>query len=316
MLTLNGITPVLAACFTEDESCDDESLCRQIDACISAGAAAVCGPAFGSEFYKLSDTERCHFIDVLIEHTRKRVPVIAVPNSGSIRSTIEMARFAQSRGADCLMVAAPRAVPLPVSSLIEYYDAVCAAVSVPIMLQDADWNGTGLPIDLFVVLAETHANFRFAKLETALPGTKCAAIASRTKEQVGVVYGFGGIAMLDGLAHGACAFMPGAACVEVYARVYSLFKAGEKEEATALFFRLLPYLSFALQHIELIIQMDKRVLERKGVISSSRMRRPTITLDSKYQEQIEDLVDSVVKLCEEIRQVSAVPVPESSKRSF
>lgn len=228
MLTLSGITPVLATCFMEDESCDDESLCRQIDACIAAGSAAVCGPAFGSEFYKLTDAERYHFIDVLIEHTKKRVPVIAVPNSGSVRSTIEMARFAESRGADCLMIAAPRAVPLPGSSLIEYYSAVCAAVTVPIMLQDADWNGAGLPVELFVALAEEHANFRFAKLEAALPGTKCAAIGSCTKEQVGVVYGFGGIAMLDGLAHGACAFMPGAACVEVYARVYSLFKAGKE----------------------------------------------------------------------------------------
>jgi len=297
----------------EDESCDDESLCKQIDACIAAGAAAVCGPAFGSEFYKLTDAERCHFIDVLIEHTKKRVPVIAVPNSGSVRSTIEMARFAESRGADCLMVAAPRTVPLPGSSLIKYYSAVCAAVTAPIMLQDADWNGAGLPVEVFVALAEEHANFRFAKLETVLPGTKCAAIASRTKEQVGVVYGFGGIAMLDGLAHGACAFMPGSACIEVYARVYSLFKAGKKGEATALFFRLLPYLSFALQHIELIIQMDKRVLERKGVISSSRMRNPTIALDSKYEEQMDDLVRSLIKLCEEVRQVSAAPRSESSK---
>ena len=109
MLRLNGITPVMTTCFREDESIDDAALRRQIDFAIEGGAAAVCGPGFAAEFYKLSDAERYHYVEVLVEHTRKRVPAIAATTSGSTRSTIEFSRYAETIGADCLMVAAPRA---------------------------------------------------------------------------------------------------------------------------------------------------------------------------------------------------------------
>ena len=52
--------------------------------------------------------------------------------------------------------------------------------------------------------------------------------------------------MMDGLVHGASAMMPGAACIEVYVRVYELYARGQRDEAKALFHRLIPYLTFAL----------------------------------------------------------------------
>jgi hypothetical protein len=48
-----------------------------------------------------------------------------------------------------------------------------------------------------------------------LPCEKCAEIVEQTKGQVQIIYGLGGIAMMDGLAHGASAMMPGAACLEI-----------------------------------------------------------------------------------------------------
>src|SRR5208283_4542332 len=131
MLTLNGITPVMATCFREDDTIDDDALRKQIDFAIEGGAAAVCGPGFAAEFYKLSDQERYHFVDVLAEHTRKRVPAIAATSSGSTCSTIEFSRYAEKAGADCLMVTAPRTAPLPAPEIIGYYSQLCDAVKIP-----------------------------------------------------------------------------------------------------------------------------------------------------------------------------------------
>src|SRR5690349_8879506 len=157
MLRLNGITPVMATCFHPDETIDDEGLRRQIDFAIGAGAAAVCGPGFGSEFYKMSDAERHHFVEVLVEHTRKRVPVIAATSCGSTHSTVDFSRYAERLGADCVMVTAPRTAPLPAREIIEHYSNLCDSVNVPIMLQDADFTGAGLPAQVFVDLARRHA---------------------------------------------------------------------------------------------------------------------------------------------------------------
>ena len=107
--------------------------------------------------------------------------------------------------------------------------------------------------------------------------------------------------MIDGLAHGASAVMPGAACLEVYVRVYELYTQGKKDQAEALFQRLIPYLAFALQHLELAIYIEKRVMHKRGILPNSRMRQPSLSFDSVYQEQIDRLVNSAVALCEECR---------------
>ena len=301
MLRLNGITPVMVTTFREDESIDDDALRKQIDFSIEAGAAAVCGPGFGGEFYKLSDSERYHFVEVLVGHTRKRIPVIAATSCGSTYSTIEFSRYAEKLGADCIMVTPPRTAALPAVEIVGFYSELCKAINLPIMLQDADFTGAGLPGKVFIDLAKKHPNFSFAKLEVALPGTKCAEIVEQTQGQVQIIYGLAGIAMLDGLDHGASAMMPGNACLEVYVRVHDLYRQGKKEEAKALFYRLIPYISFAMQHLELGVHIEKRVLQRRGIVPSARMRRPTLSFDEIYQRQIDGLVSTVVALCEECR---------------
>lgn len=293
MLRLNGITPVMATPFREDGSIDESSLRKEIDFSIEHGAAAICGPGFGAEFYKLSDPERYRFAEVLVEQARRRVPVIISTGSGSVYSTLEFSKYAERLGANCLMVVPPQRVALPGSEVIEFFSQLCGAVQIPIMLQDADFTGAGLPAHVFVDLANKHSNFLFAKLEVTLPGQKCAEIIRRSSGRLQVIYGLGGIAMLDGLAHGASAMMPGTAAIDTYVRIYELFRDDKRSEAKALFYRLLPYLTFALQHLELAIGIEKRLLVKRGVIPSARMRRPTIFLDEEYEKQIEELVNEV-----------------------
>jgi 4-hydroxy-tetrahydrodipicolinate synthase len=200
------------------------------------------------------------------------------------------------------MVTPPRTAALPAKEIIGYYSQLCDAVKIPVMLQDADFTGAGMPAKVFVELSHKHPNFRFAKLEVTLPGEKCAEIVEQSKGQVQIIYGLGGIAMMDGLAHGASAMMPGAACLEIYVRVYELYQQGRHAQARELFERLVPYLAFALQHLELAIQIEKRVLHKRGILPNSRLRAPTISLGTTYRAQLESLVDSVIALSQQSRE--------------
>ncbi|MBI3668005.1 MAG: dihydrodipicolinate synthase family protein [Acidobacteria bacterium] len=306
MLRLDGITPVMFTPFLEDERIDEASLRRQIDFAIAAGAAAICGPGFGSEFYKMSDEERHRFAEILVNQARKRVPVIVATSSDSTFRTIEFSRFAERISADCVMVTPPRTSKLPTPEIVEFYSRLCNRLTIPVMLQDADFTGAGLPASVFVDLAKKHENFLFTKLEIILPGQKCAEIIERTGGRVQVIYGLGGIAMMDGLFRGASAFMPGAAVLEVYVQTYQLYKAGRKDEAEALFSRLLPYLAFALQHLELAVGMEKRAMARRGIIPHHRMRHPTLSFDPAGEQQIEQLVTQAVNLANECRAPAVV----------
>jgi dihydrodipicolinate synthase/N-acetylneuraminate lyase len=299
MLRLNGITPVMATPFHEDGSIDEASLRREIDFSIEKGAAAICGPGFGAEFYKMSDPERYRFAEILVDQARKRVPVIVSTGSGSVVNTIEFSQYAEKIHADCLMVVPPQRVALPGTEVVDFFSRLCEAVQIPVMLQDADFTGAGLPSNIFVDLSAKHANFLFAKLEVTLPGQKCAEIIRRTNGRVQIIYGLAGIAMLDGLAHGASAMMPGTAALDVYVRIYQLYRQGKIEEAKELFYRFIPYLTFAMQHLELGVGIEKRVLVKRGIFPNARMRRPTLFYDDAYEAQIAELVSRVVALSEE-----------------
>jgi dihydrodipicolinate synthase/N-acetylneuraminate lyase len=305
LLELNGITPVMCAPFLDDERVDEPSLRRQIDFAIDGGAAAICGPGYGSEFYKMTDRERCRFAEVLVDQARSRVPVIIGASKDSLYATLDLCRFAEQIRADCVMITPPKTAALPVSQVVDFYSRICDAIGIPVMLQDADFTGAGLPAQVFAELSKRHSNFRFAKLEIILPGSKCAEIIEKTEGRVQIIYGLGGIAMMDGFRRGASAVMPGAAVLEVYVRTYRLFQSGREQEARALFNRLIPYLSFVLQHLELAVGTEKRILARRGIIGHPRMRRPSLSFDQGTDDQIEEIVREAIGLCTECRSVAA-----------
>ena len=98
--------------------------------------------------------------------------------------------------------------------------------------------------------------------------------------------------------------MPGSALVSVYRDIFRLYDSGDTDGAKALFYRLQPYLIFALQHLEIAIHIEKRVLMRRGVFPSDRLREPTVHLDEDYQKQMDELVNYVIGLSEEVRKSS------------
>lgn len=299
-MKLRGVITVMTTPFHADESIDEDSLRHEVDFAIETGSVAVCTPGFGSEFYKLSDPERYRVSKIVVEQTARRVPVIISTGSGSVHSTVEFSRYAESLGADCLMILPPKTAPLGVKELGLFYERVCSGVKLPVMVQDADFAGSGLPAKLFLDLAERCPNVAFAKLEIPLPGGKCREIIEGSRGKLQVVYGLWGMYMVDGFAHGASAIMAGPGLTEVYARIISLWDSGAKNEAQLLLYRLQPYLLFCCQHVEIALTLDKRALWRRGVIPSARLREPTLHLDEDHEKEMDGLIDLGLKLRDEV----------------
>ena len=298
---LAGVIPVMLLPFNEDDSIDEPSLREQVDFVIARGANGVCAPGFATEFYKLTEEERRRVIRIVAEQTGGRVPMFASTGCGSVYATVELSRYAAAVGAQALMVTTPKWVTLSSRELALFFEGVCHNVELPVMVQDADFSGAGLPAALIVELAARCPNLKFAKLENTLAGGKCLDIVRGSSGKVQVLYGMGGIGLLDGLSHGASGVMPGSSFVEIYVRILELYGRGLLSDAKNLFYRLQPYLTFALQHLELVIQMDKQALVERGVFSSGRMRQPTLCLDEPYQTEINALIADMIRLCAEIK---------------
>src|SRR5262249_38521065 len=102
------MVPIVPVPFRADESIDSEGL---VACCIFAaehGAAAVCLPAFASEFYKLSDEERLETVRIAVRTVGARLPVIGQSNAGAARRAAELARANEKAGAAAVSVALPR----------------------------------------------------------------------------------------------------------------------------------------------------------------------------------------------------------------
>ena len=71
-----GIFTILLTPFHEDRSLDEESLRREVDFVIAAGAHGIVTPVNTSEFFLLADDERRRLAEIVVEQARGRVPVV------------------------------------------------------------------------------------------------------------------------------------------------------------------------------------------------------------------------------------------------
>src|ERR1700730_15954608 len=101
---IHGVMPVMVLPLKEDEQIDEAALRKEVDFAVESGAAAICAPGFATEFYKLTDEERRLVMKLVVDQTMGRVPVFAGTGCGSAWATIELSQYAESVGADGLMV--------------------------------------------------------------------------------------------------------------------------------------------------------------------------------------------------------------------
>ncbi len=277
MKQINGVVPVIPVPFDQDEGIDEASLRRIVEWVASRPLSAMCLPAYGSEFYKLSEAEREQVIAIAIAITQKRVPVIAQANHGSCRRAAELARRYEKLGADIIAFAIPRQFSSSQADLLRYCGGIAKVVSLPILIQDFNPGGLTIGAEFIDILNRNHPNFCYAKLEEPLIVDKIVAIRERVGDRVKVLEGWGGYYMLEGIPAGICGIMPGVPIADLLNQVYQARSSGEAERAYDLFSLVLPFINFSLQNFEVFLQIEKRLLVRRGLCTTSTVRSLTLS---------------------------------------
>src|SRR5690348_7696760 len=175
-MNLDGIVPIIPTPFNVEEQIDWQTMPQLLDFACSVDIAAVCLPAYASEFYKLSADERRKLIALAIEHVGGRVPVIAQANSTSAAHAVELARFAQNAGAAAVAVAVPRQFAVRDRDLLRYFDGILCAIDVPLLIQDFNPGGPSVSPDFLAQLHRMHPHFRWVKLEEPMMAARVHAI--------------------------------------------------------------------------------------------------------------------------------------------
>ena len=128
-----GCGTAIATPFTED-GVNFEEFGKLLEEQVKEGVDAIiiCGTT--GESATMSEQERKETIKFAIEKVGKRVKVIAGTGSNNTKSAIEMSKYAESVGADALLVVTPYYNKTTQKGLVEHYKAIAKAVSLPIIM--------------------------------------------------------------------------------------------------------------------------------------------------------------------------------------
>ena len=294
-LEIDGVVPVLPAPFTPEEDLDLGSIPKLIDFAVESECAAVCLPAYSTEFYKLDMEERYALVGAAVEASGGRIPVIGQSNHVSSKLAAEIAKKNEALGVDVISVAIPRLFAISDDDILAFLGKVMEATSLPVLVQD--FNPGGLTVSAAFVkrLSEAYPNFRFLKLEEPLMAPKVEQIRDATNGSIGILEGWGGMYLLENIPAGICGAMPGTGLADLLQGAYRLAKDGESEAAMDLFEQVLPHIVFSLQNLELFLYMDKDLLVRRNLLAHSTVRAATLTPDEGTLRHADWLTERVLR---------------------
>ena len=106
-------------------------------------AIIICGTT--GESSTMSYEEHKEAIRFTVEKTNKRIPVIAGTGSNNTSHAIEMSKYAESVGADGVLIVTPYYNKTTQKGLVEHYTAIANSISIPVIAYNVP-SRTGLNI--------------------------------------------------------------------------------------------------------------------------------------------------------------------------
>ncbi len=285
---LTGILPVAPTPFHADGQIDTQGMGRVLDCMIDQGVDAICILANYSEQFLLSDEERAILTRVSLEHVAGRVPVIVTISHFHTGIAVRRAVEAQGLGASMVMMMPPYhgvgLVPGE-AGILEHFQAVSDAISIPIMVQDAPLSGVSLPVPTLVRMAREIENVSYFKIETPFAADKLAAlIAAGGDDILGPFDGEEAATLLADLDAGATGTMTSALQPERIGPIVTRFLAGDQDGALEQWKLCLPLINH--ENRQCGLRAAKTVMMQGGVIGSDHVRHPLKPLGDRTRARL------------------------------
>ena len=135
-------------------------------------------PVVASEVSHLSLDERVEVVCTIAEAAANKIPLIVGASSSSVSECRKFCRLAIQEGAIASLVAVPPALRDDADGVLQFFAEVTAGSSLPLLIQDLDWNGSGLPMDTIIQLGQKLPVFAGLKIETVPAGHKYTIVKS------------------------------------------------------------------------------------------------------------------------------------------
>jgi dihydrodipicolinate synthase/N-acetylneuraminate lyase len=294
-LPLRGVVVSLNTPFDDFGRIDFPSVALLVERHLQEGAAGFLAPAQAGEVNTLSMAERTDLTRFLREKIGSRALFLAGATAAEIRDSFLAAEQALASGCEAILVEVPSQLRNNRKQVLQFFREFAAMGMPLLMIQDLDWDGFGLDVDVVVELFEEIEAFRSLKVEVRPAGPKYSRVIEATGGKLHVCGGWASDQMIEALDRGVDVIMP-TAMTAVFRLIFDLHTAGRREEAAQWFRSILPILAFTRQHLDISIQFYKRLFCHYQIFSSSRVRKNCIPYDRHHEAYGVELIQYLDEL--------------------
>jgi 4-hydroxy-tetrahydrodipicolinate synthase len=287
-LSFQGVYPILATPFGEDESLDLESFERLIRFMARLGVDGVTILGVLGEANRLLDREREQLVQTAVK-AAGNLPVIVGASHSGTRAALGLSQMAEALGADAVMVT-PHVEPVPSDERVfEYFRSIGEGIRIPIVVQDHPASsGVHMSVSLLLHIAREVPRAAAIKEEaTPTPPKIRALLQGMTERRIPILTGLGALYAEFDLEAGSSGFNTGFAFPEVLMAMVKAMKTGDAARVQALYTRFLPLIAFEQQPG---VAVRKEIFRLRGLIRSSRARHPGVSLQPAVAEQLRALI--------------------------
>ena len=289
--TMHGVVPILVTPFTPDGTIDVESLRSVVEFNLNAGVHGL-GIALASEVFKLSEAERDQVASIVVDRVNGRVPVVMNTGAPGTDLSILYSRRAQELGADALMVLPPSLMPATHGEVVAFYQAISAAVSIPIFMQDHPTASVSAAAAQEV--ADSCEWVRHIKVESEPITAKIVEMKRALGDRLTIFGGAGGGYFIEELRRGSVGTMPFCSQPETFVQIWDLYQAGDEAGAMTLFNRMLvPVARVVGQSNGIFCYVHKTLLRHRGIIESATVRAPAPPVEAQTAKEVEALFEQL-----------------------
>lgn len=180
--TPKGIYTAIVTPLTAADEFDEPAFRRLIDFQVDEGAAGLLVIGGSGEFVSLTPAERARVIDVAIDQTARRIPIIVGALAPGTKEVQETVRYAAKAGADAVLVLPPYYIKASPAGILEHFARVADAASIPIVAyNNAGRTGITLDVSMLERLAAIPSIVALKECERdlAVISAKISAIGER-----------------------------------------------------------------------------------------------------------------------------------------
>ena len=226
-----GVMPALVTPFNKDESINEEQLRNLVNYLIEQGVTGLVPTGTTGEFVNMTREERLKVIEIVVDETNGRVPVIAGTGETGTKLVINATKAATDIGADAAIIVTPYYLKPKAKGLYDHYFTIAEKTDIPIVLYnipvctglELDWTIVEdlVEIENFVAIKDSSGDYKYF-----------SALLEKVSDKISVLIGWDEL-VLGALAGGAAGCILGSANVipKIWLEIYDHVQNNRLKEA-------------------------------------------------------------------------------------